>query len=203
MRIVPQSVSLEWITPMPLQAIERAGRTCYKSEDKITQDSAKTFYKMIHQRGHESVAEHAVASVRIICDRGVSHEIVRHRIASYSQESTRYCNYSKEKFGREITVIQPPGMSKLDIDDWHAATETVEEYYIQMLDRGCSPQIARSVLPTCLKTEMVMTANFREWKHFIKLRTDPAAHPQMREVAFMIKEVLSKECPEVFGDDSI
>ena len=187
---------------MPLQAIERAGRTCYKSEDKITNESASKFYKMIYQRGHESVAEHAVASVRIICDRGVSHEIVRHRIASYSQESTRYCNYSKEKFGNEIQVIEPPGMTDGERTGWRSACEYAEKMYMLLLVQGMSPQIARSILPTCLKTEMVMTTNFREWKHFIKLRTDPAAHPQMREVAFMIKELLAKECPEVFGDET-
>lgn len=201
MKIIQQSVSLEWITPNPLEMIERAGRTCYKSEDKITADSAKTFYKMIYQRGHESVAEHAVASLRIVCDRGISHEIVRHRIASYSQESTRYCNYSKEKFGEEITVIEPPGLSVPQQKIWSECMEAAETAYFQLVSSVASPQIARSVLPTCLKTELVMTANFREWKHFIKLRTDPAAHPQMREVAEMVRDLLSKECPEVFDKE--
>ena len=149
------------------------------------------------------MAEHAVASIRIICDRGVSHEIVRHRIASYSQESTRYCNYTKEKFGKEITVIQPPDMSEEEEVFWTHGVLHAETAYFEMLKSGSTPQRARSVLPNCLKTELVMTTNFREWKHFIKLRTDPAAHPQMREVAFMIKDLLAKECPEVFGDDNV
>lgn len=201
MKIVSQSVSLEWITPNPLLMIEKAGRTCYKSEDKMSPESAKKFYKMIYQRGHESVAEHAVASLRIICDRGVSHEIVRHRLASYSQESTRYCAYNKDKFGGEISVIEPPNMNTGQHAAWRSACEHSERVYLSLISQGTSPQIARSVLPTCLKTELVMTANFREWKHFIKLRTDPAAHPQIREVAFMIQELLAKECPEVFGKD--
>lgn len=196
MKIVKPSVELLWITPEPLKNIEVAGRTCYKSEDKITSDSATKFCEMIKQRGHESVVEHAVASFKIICDRGVSHEIVRHRIASYSQESTRYCNYSKDKFGGEISVIVPPGMEE-DID-WTVAVSTAEFRYIELINKGVSPQIARSVLPNCLKTELVMTANFREWMHFIKLRTSPAAHPQIRPIAEDIRLVLSAFCPTIF-----
>lgn len=202
MKIVEPSVSLEWITPTPLQAIERAGRVCYKSEDKITDTSAETFCKMIYQRGHESVVEHAVASIRIVCDRGVSHEIVRHRIASYSQESTRYCNYTKEKFGNEISVIKPPGMLPVAEVAWEDAMLAAEKAYVRMTSNGATPQIARSVLPTCLKTELVMTANFREWRHFLKLRTDKAAHPQMREVALMIQAILAEKCPFVFGAEA-
>ena len=204
MKIVEHSVELLWITPNPLQTIEAAGRTCYKSEDKITPDSAEKFCNMIYQRGHESVVEHACASFRIVCDRGVSHEIVRHRIASYSQESTRYCNYSKDKFGNEITVIQPPGIGDADTQPaewraWFAAMIATEEAYNKMIAAGCSPQIARSVLPTCLKTELVMTANFREWMHFIKLRTDPAAHPQIRPIAEEIRLKLCDYAPSIFA----
>jgi thymidylate synthase (FAD) len=211
-KIVQPSVSLEWITENALQMIERAGRTCYKSEDRITDDSATQFAGMIKQRGHASVVEHACASFRIICDRGVSHEIVRHRIASYSQESTRYCNYAKEKFGNEISVIVPPGIeackTNTDLDcqcdkcrvvhQWFFAMEEVERTYINFVKQGMSPQIARSILPNCLKTELVMTANFREWLHFLDLRTSVAAHPQMREIAGMIEDILVKECPVIF-----
>jgi thymidylate synthase (FAD) len=199
MKVVDPQVSLEWITPMPLQAIERAGRTCYKSEDKITDDSAEVFCRMIYKRGHESVVEHAVASVRIICDRGVTHEIVRHRLASYSQESTRYCNYGKDKFNGQIQVIMPPDMTEEQKAEWWDAMCYAEKKYLRMLELGATPQIARSVLPTGLKTEIVMTANFREWRHFLKLRTDKAAHPQMREVALMIQVILAEKCPFVFG----
>jgi thymidylate synthase (FAD) len=200
MKIVPQSVELLWITPDPYKHIEMSGRVCYKSEDKITEDSAVKFCNMIKQRGHESVVEHAVASFKIVCDRGVSHEIVRHRIASYSQESTRYCNYSKDKFGTEITVILPPGLADEPIlyAFWEDAMKDAEGSYLQLISRGVSPQIARSVLPTCLKTEIVMTANFREWMHFIKLRTSPAAHPQIREIANQIRLVLEAHCPTIF-----
>lgn len=199
MKIVKPSVSLEWITTDALLAIERAGRTCYKSEDKAVLGSAAAFCKMIEQKGHESVMEHAVASFRIVCDRGVSHEIVRHRIASYSQESTRYCNYGKDKFGNEISVIEPPGLTPQQRLFWRDVCEMAEMRYLALLDAGASPQIARSVLPTCLKTELVMTCNFREWKHFLSLRTSAAAHPQMREIALMIEEVLAREVPTIFG----
>ena len=199
--IVKPSVTLEWITPEPLLAIERAGRVCYKSEDKITPGSAEKFCVMIDQRGHHSVVEHAVASFRIVCDRGVSHEIVRHRIASYSQESTRYCNYSKAKFGSEISVILPPEgtLTAAQLERRLDLYLHIQEVYNAEVAEGISPQIARGNLPTCLKTELVMTANFREWKHFISLRTSAAAHPQMREVASMIEEILVRECPYIFG----
>lgn len=201
MKIIKPSVVLEWITPDALLTIEKAGRTCYKSEDKITPTSAEQFCGMIKQRGHESVVEHACASFRIICDRGVTHEIVRHRLASYSQESTRYCNYGKAKFGEEITVIEPPGLTWEQRLEWDQAVRQCEKSYLEMLKTGCSPQIARSILPNCLKTEIVMTANFREWLHFLNLRSDrnPGAHPQMREVANMIEEILIRECPTIFA----
>jgi len=199
MKIVPQSAELLFITPNAAQFLEVAGRTCYRSEDKITPTSAAAFIKMlIHEKGHESVIEHASATFRVVCDRGVSHEIVRHRIASYSQESTRYCNYSKEKFGAEITVIEPPGLPPALREEWFCAMRAIEQLYMDMLEAKVPPQIARAVLPTCLKTEIVITYNFREWRHFLKLRTSKAAHPQMREVAGMISEILVRECPEVF-----
>lgn len=198
MKIVEPSVELMWITPDPYQNIERAGRTCYKSEDKITDDSAVKFCGMIKQRGHESVVEHAVASFKIVCDRGVSHEIVRHRVASYSQESTRYCNYSKDKFGNEISVIIPPDLTPDQEATWRWAMEHIEQKYFEMLKFGASPQIARSVLPNSLKTEIVMTANFREWLHFINLRTSPAAHPQIRPIAESIRKILAQHCPTIF-----
>ena len=217
MIIVKPSVSLEWITPNALETIERAGRTCYKSEDRIGPDTALAFCGMIHQRGHESVVEHAVASLRIVCDRGVSHEIVRHRIASYSQESTRYCNYAKEKFGHEIQVIKPDEIPEPCLEStmtrgecrcdpctihffWVDAIISAQDAYNVMIQKKVTPQIARSVLPTCLKTELVMTANFREWMHFLKLRTDKASHPQMRQVANMAQAILQKECPGIFGE---
>lgn len=200
MRIVKQSATLLWITPNPAREIELATRTCYKSEDAY--DPARTgefLDKIVNQYQHESVIEHGVASFRIICDRGVSHEIVRHRIASYSQESTRYCNYSKDKHGNAIAVIEPPGLSVPEQLIWVNAMEAAETAYFQLINKKVSPQIARSVLPTCLKTELVMTTNFRSWKNFLELRTSTKAHPQIREIALQIQVALQKECPEIFG----
>lgn len=178
--------------------IEMAGRVCYKSEPSTYPGSEVAFIERLRKLQHESVIEHASASFRIICDRGISHEIVRHRLASYSQESTRYCNYSKDKFDGEIMVIEPPGLTPDQKMSWTLAVKAAECEYLTMLDLGCLPQIARSVLPTCLKTELVMTANFREWRHFLKLRTAPAAHPQMREVAGMVAKILARISPTVF-----
>jgi thymidylate synthase (FAD) len=202
MRIVKPSATLEFITPNAAQLIERAGRTCYKSEDKITSDSAAAFCKKLKSLGHLSVFEHASATFRVVCDRGVSHEIVRHRIASYSQESTRYCNYGK---ANEITVICPP-MRRVEASDpafvaWTMAVEAAEKAYLAMLAADEPPQIARSVLPTCLKTEIVWTANFREWLTIIiPQRAQAPAHPQMVEiVGGFIRPALVEACPEVFA----
>ena len=185
-----------------LRDIERCGRVCYKSEDKITETSAQAFVGNIIQRGHEAVLEHASVTVKFTVDRGVSHEIVRHRLAAYCQESTRYCNYSKNGFGGEITVIKP-----LYLDEgtrafacWRGACETAESAYFSLLEWGCSPQEARAVLPNSLKTEVVMTANLREWRHFFKLRTAPAAHPQMREVTIPLLCRMQELIPVVFDD---
>jgi len=185
-----------------LKQIEKAGRTAYKSEDKITQDSAKDFVRMIRQRGHLSVIEHQFVTVRVICDRGVSHEIVRHRLASYTQESTRYCNYTKGKFGNEITVIKPCFWSEDDrkYKVWKQTIEHVEQAYNQLIELGASPQEARSILPNSLKTEIVMTMNLREWVHFLTLRTSEAAHPQMREIAIPILKEFQKLIPIVFDN---
>lgn len=191
---------LEWITPNPLEMIEAAGRVCYKSENRITPISAPEFVWGVIARGHEAVIEHAVASFRIICDRGISHEIVRHRIASYCQESTRYCNYAGERFGKEITVIMPSGLSPEEKALWEDGCLHCERIYFAMLGAGSPPQIARSVLPTCLKTELVMTANFREWRHFLTLRAAPAAHPQVREISKIIGSTLRNLVPVVFDD---
>jgi thymidylate synthase (FAD) len=200
------SPSFEFLTqvdgPAIIQHIERCGRVCYKSEDKITGTSAATFVGNIIKRGHEAVLEHDSITVKFIVDRGVSHEIVRHRLASYCQESTRYCNYVKDSFGKEITVIEPfylePGTRAYAV--WRNACETAERSYFSLLDWGCTPQEARAVLPNSLKTEVVMTANLREWRHFFKLRTAPAAHPQMREVAIPLLRQMQEKVPYIFAD---
>lgn len=185
-----------------LKRIEKAGRTCYKSEDKITGQSAKDFVTMIMKRGHDSVLEHEKLTVRFICDRGVTHEIVRHRIGSYSQESTRYCNYSKEKFGQHLTFIRPCFFTEESngFVDWQEAMKVSEHYYLRMIGEGASPQEARSVLPNSLKTEIVCTYNLREWRHFLKLRTSSAAHPQMRELTIPLLKELQARIPIIFDD---
>jgi thymidylate synthase (FAD) len=171
--------------PAMLRTIEAAARTCYKSEAGATPESAPDFVrKLVHVRKHESVIEHVSVSVRFVIDRGVSHELVRHRLAAFSQESTRYCNYSADKFGHEITVIQPPfwPQNSLSYLLWQQACEAAEMSYFSLLNEGASPQQARSVLPNSLKTEVVMTANLREWRHVLRLRASAAAHPQMQQI---------------------
>lgn len=185
-----------------LSTIEQAGRTCYKSEDKITDGSAEKFIRGIIKRGHEAVLEHGSLSVRFTCDRGVSHEIVRHRLAAFCQESTRYCNYSKGDFNGEITVIKPCYLGEGDKthEVWKKACERAELAYFDLLALDCTAQEARAVLPSSLKTEVVMTADMREWRHFLKLRYSPAAHPQMREVAQMLLVLLGDNYPVFFED---
>ena len=185
-----------------IKHIEKAGRVCYKSEDKVTEGSAETFIRNILKRGHESVIEHVSVTVKIICDRGVTHEIVRHRIASYSQESTRYCNYSQDKFGNELTFIKPCFWN-VDSDQyksWKKVMQLVEEEYFELLKIGVKPQEARSILPNSLKTEIYVTMNLREWRHFLKLRTSKDAHPQMREIAIKIFEEFNSKLPIIFED---
>jgi thymidylate synthase (FAD) len=185
-----------------LKNIERAGRTCYKSEEAITADSAVLFVSRILKRGHESVIEHDKVTVKIICDRGVTHEIVRHRLASYSQESTRYCNYAKDKFGNELTFIRPffwnEDEQKYQI--WQSTMQSIENAYMELLGNGATPEEARSVLPNSLKTEIIVTMNMRSWRHFFKLRTDAASHPQMREVARPLLDEFKKRIPVLFDD---
>lgn len=205
MKIV--KAGIEVLTPINgaeiLKQIEIAARTCYKSEDKITDESAEKLVKQLISRGHEAMLEHASISVKVTCDRGVSHEIVRHRLASYAQESTRYCDYSKDKFGGEITVIEPcffeQGTKAYKI--WLSACKKSEQDYFALLDIGrAKPEEARTVLPNSLKTEIVMTMNLREWRHFLKLRTAKDAHPQMREVANLILAKFHREIPVIFND---
>ena len=182
-----------------LRHLELCGRVCYKSEDKMTEESASRFVKFLIERGHESPIEHISISVRIICDRGVSHEWVRHRIASYSQESTRYCNYNSEKFGGGIAFIRPYFADNERLFDiWKAEMECAEKAYMEMLANGAKPEDARSVLPNSLKTEFICTMNLREWRHFFALRCAKAAHPAMREIAVPLQEAFREMLPELF-----
>lgn len=193
------------ITGNELKLIEIAGRTCYKSEDKITDNSAKEFVAKMIKNHHEAMLEHSSLTIKFICDRGVSHELVRHRLASFGQESTRFCNYASEKHGGEISFIEPfffePGSEKHTA--WLAAMDIAEQTYLKLMSLGCSAQEARSVLPNSVKTEVVMTANYREWRHFFNLRAARAtgpAHPQMEEITVPLLRKLSGLIPVVFDD---
>lgn len=188
-----------------LQKIEAAARTCYKSEGKIQEGSAAKMVACLIKSGHEAMLEHASVTVKFVVDRGISHELVRHRLASFAQESTRYCNYSKDDFGSEITFIIPEYLEYKSEgwNIWKESMKQAEDAYFKMLDFGLSPQQARAVLPNSLKTEVVMTANLREWRHFFKLRalgTTGKPHPQMLEVAVPLLEDMKNLIPVVFDD---
>ena len=197
-----------------LQQIERVARVCYKSEDKITPDgeSAKKLVGFLVKQGHEAMLEHSQLSVLFTCDRGIANELVRHRIASFAQESTRYCNYSKDKFGGELSFIRPYYIDVTDTDKkresteytpdstWLDSCESAEILYKDMIALGMRPEQARCVLPLYLKTEIVVTANYREWRNIFKLRTPVAAHPQMRELMCPLLKELQSKIPVVFDD---
>ena len=205
-----------------LKKLELIGRVSHKSEDRITETSAAPFIKKIIELGDESVLEHVSVTVRFICDRGVSHELVRHRLAAFTQESTRYCNYSKDGFGNEITVIQPCFLHDMTKDtardgvgeyaaaydqnldlkglEWFNAMLYAESSYFSMLANGAKPEEARAVLPNSLKTEVIMTANLRELRHILKLRCNKKAHPQMRELMIPLLHELQSKIPIVFDD---
>lgn len=192
-----------------LKDIERVARTCYKSEDKITEDdsSAKDIVSKLIKRGHEAMLEFGDITVKFVCDRGVSHEIVRHRVASYAQESTRYCNYSKNG---ELTFIEPNWLqSTLStfVENgvyteglWRAYMEASEKTYLSLINKGWSPQQARSVLPNSIKTELNVKMNLREWRHFFKMRCSNAAHPQMYELTRPLLKEFQSRIPLLFDD---
>ncbi len=176
-----------------LTKLELCGRTAYKSEDRITKGSAEKFIRGIIKSGHGSVLEHVNITVKFICDRGVTHELVRHRIASYTQESTRYCNYTK----KGIVFIVPPW----DFDDCDLMfLRAVEEQYNRKIAEGQTPQQARAYLPNCLKTEIVTTMNVREWRHVLGLRTKPDCHPQMRQIMNILLAEFKQRLPLLFED---
>lgn len=198
------SMSIYYPGAAELKKLERIARTCYKSEGgDISIETTAKFIRGLIQRGHEAMLEHESISVKFICDRAVSHELVRHRMASFAQESQRFCNYSKERFGGHITFIQPYWMDEDDdicFDTWKEACLDAEKAYFDMLNQGYSPQQARIVLPNCTKTEIVVTANYREWRHILKLRTAPDALPDMRHLMEGLLEELKKKLPVIFED---
>jgi thymidylate synthase (FAD) len=199
MKLVEQSHEILTITPMPLQLIEAAGRTCYKSQDKITPDSAEDFSYKIVENGHHSVLEHAVMTIRFITNRGVTHELVRHRLASFSQESTRYVRYNGD-----MEFIKPVWWDKVgafEMDSFCRFLDMAEHEYKFLLQSGWRPEQAREVLPNALKTEIVVTANMREWHHIFKLRTSKAAHPQIRALMLECLKDVRTRVPILFDDN--
>lgn len=192
-----------------LKALEYIGRTCYKSEKHITDISAERFVKNLIDRGHEAIIEHAYVSVKFVCDRGISHEIVRHRLASFAQESTRYCNYTSDKFDNHITVIKPifyNDTESVQYKTWFDSCMQSEQAYFKLIANGSTPEEVRCVLPNSLKTELVMTANLREWRHFFKLRaadTTGKAHPQIKQLTIPLLKELQSLLPVVFDDISV
>lgn len=214
--------------------IEVAARTCYKSEEKIEEGSDLSLIKLLKSRGHDAMLEFGPSmTVRFVCDRGVSHELVRHRLCSFAQESTRYCNYSKGKFNNQLTFIIPSWMENYlpddnawcSIDDtseitmldlikseasrnkkegaeflWLRAMQQAECNYQHLIEAGWQPQQARAVLPNSLKTEIVVKANLREWRHIFIQRTSSAAHPQMRELMIPLLKRVQELVPVLFDD---
>jgi thymidylate synthase (FAD) len=197
-----------------LKHLEMCGRECYQSSHKVTEDSASRFVANLIKHGHESVLEHFSFTVHFNVDRGITHEMVRHRIASFSQESTRYCNYENDQFGGEIKVIDIREGIKLDtkmkdmsvhlineiLREWMLAMEDAESHYIRMISLGASPQIARSVLPNSTKSGITITANVREWRKILQLRTPLSAHPQMREIMIPFLSECRAIMPVLFDD---
>jgi len=196
--IVQQTATLLSHTVNPEVLLELAGRTCYKSEDKITAESAPRFVEMICKRQHESVLEHAVATMLFTTDRGITHELVRHRLCSYSQESTRYVNYYKNG---EIRVVAPLGFEEggEQYATWWRAVDDAERAYNDLLHLGAKPEQARDVLPTCTAADIVVTANFREWKWIIHQRTSVSAHPKIKVLIGMAHDLLYGISPTVFA----
>ena len=188
-----------------LKHIERCARVCYKSEDRITDGSAEKMVAALIRSGHEAMLEHYSFTVKFICDRDIANELVRHRIASFAQESSRYCCYAKDKFGKELTFINPCFWEP-DSDNyarWFHEMDEAEKTYLAMIESGAAPEQARDILPTSIKTEIVMTANLREWRHFFKLRAEGVTgkpHPQMLEITIPFLKELKQKIPVVFDD---
>ena len=185
-----------------MKRLERACRTCYRSEGSITDESYKTLLNNCITRGHESILEHEKITIRMTCDIGVYKDLTRHRIASFSVESTRYCNYGKDKFDNEIKVMRPCNIdpnSKL-YEHWTTAMEQIEKEYLDMSKEGATADQLRMLLPHSTAAEVTMTANIREWKHIFNLRANNHAHPAIQQLLIPLLLLFKKEMPEIFSD---
>lgn len=202
MRIVEPWIKVEKIDGTKImKRIERACRTCYRSEGKITDDSYKNLIKNCITRGHESVLEHEKVTVRIYSDVGSYKDLTRHRFASFSVESTRYCSYDKDKYGNEIAFMNPSYIEdKETYEIWKKTMQEIEKGYIEMKKLGATTDMCREVLPHSTAGEYTMTANIREWKHILELRTTKHVHPAIRQVLIPLLRYFKEEMPEIFGD---
>jgi thymidylate synthase (FAD) len=200
---IPEGFILKSYLVDQAKQIERASRTCYKSENLITEDSYEKMVRMLRKNDHSAMLEFGGLTVKFITSRGVAHEFVRHRIPSFAQESTRYCNYAKDKFGNELTFIRPStwdSFTAMQQQWWTDAVKDDETQYLKGIEIGLTAQLARGVLPNDLKTEINVKTNFREWLHIFKLRCSPAAHPDFRALLEPLKDELAEILPCVFGE---
>lgn len=184
-----------------MKNIERACRTCYRSEGMITDDSYKRLLTNCLNRGHESVLEHEKITVRMTCDIGVYKDLTRHRFGSFSIESTRYCNYGKDKFDNEIKFIDPCNMDKKELfNEWYSACTEIEQRYLKMAELGATPDQMRMILPHSTAAQVTMTCNIREWRHILDLRTKKMTHPAIRQILIPLLLKFKKDMPELFSD---
>lgn len=202
MRLVEPWIKVENFDGVKImKRIERACRTCYRSEDKISEESYKNLLTNCLNRGHESVLEHEKITVRIYSDIGTYKDLTRHRFASFSVESTRYCSYNKDKYGNEIAVVNPVYMEDKEVfETWKKAIEDMEKAYMKMKELGASTDMCREVLPHSTAAEYTMTVNIREWKHILELRTTNHVHPAIRQVLIPLLLLFKEQMPEIFGD---
>lgn len=200
------SPNIEVITPLDgdyiLKHLERCARNCYKSEDKITADSAQKMIKKLIDLGHEAMIEHFSVTVKLTTDVGAYKDLTRHRHASFAIESTRFCNYSKGKYGNELTFMKPSNMEEgSDIYNiWYQAMADIEKHYLSMAAKGAAVDQLRMLLPHSTKADVFMTANLREWRHIFKLRCVPATHPSVREIMTMLLNEFRSQLPVLFDD---
>lgn len=200
MKIVEPWIEVEKIDGIQImKKIERACRTCYRSEGNISEDSYKNLLKNCINRGHESVLEHEKVTIRMYCDIGVYKDLTRHRFASFSIESTRYCSYDKDKYGNEIKCINPSYIEdKAVYEEWKKSMEEIEKRYMKMKELGATTDMCRLILPHSTAAEVTMTADIREWKHILELRTSNKAHPAIRQLLIPLLKYFQKEMPEIF-----
>ena len=202
MRLVEPWIKVENFDGVKImKRIERACRTCYRSEDKISDESYKNLLTNCLNRGHESVLEHEKITVRIYSDIGTYKDLTRHRFASFSVESTRYCSYNKDKYGNEIAVVNPVYIEDKEVfENWKKAIEDMEKAYMKMKELGASTDMCIEILPHSTAAEYTMTANIREWKHILELRTTNHVHPAIRQVLIPLLLLFKEQMPEIFGD---